>query len=277
MDQRRITQIVSAIALHSSWGPQAKWICQPVLSCHSCALAWFACPIGVFVHFAGWHAFPYLALGALGLVAVIGGRFVCGWVCPFGFFQDLLYKIPSRKFALPAWSAYFKYAVLLGLVFAAPWFLGADTRVAFCTVCPAAALEVALPAAIASGFQDVAFWSAVKLSVLGGVILLAIMSSRSFCKVFCPLGAFLAPFNLISFYALKRPVSQCVGCQLCDNACAVGGQPSTRVLRGDSPSRALECLYCQECVKSCAPGNKEKSRAARPDSPLRFPDDRNSP
>ncbi|MBT2146205.1 4Fe-4S binding protein [Clostridioides difficile] len=25
------------------------------------------------------------------------GRFVCGWLCPFGLIQDLLHKIPFLK------------------------------------------------------------------------------------------------------------------------------------------------------------------------------------
>ena len=60
--RRLAVQIAALLALHSSWGPEVKWLCNPVLSCHSCALAWFACPIGVFVHYAGYRVFPLLAM-----------------------------------------------------------------------------------------------------------------------------------------------------------------------------------------------------------------------
>ena len=33
---------------------------------------------------------------------VLGGRFSCGWLCPFGLIQDLLYRIPFIKFCLPS-------------------------------------------------------------------------------------------------------------------------------------------------------------------------------
>ena len=61
--KRRVVQVLSLLALHSSWGPELKWLCVPVLSCHSCALAWFACPVGVFVHYSAYGVFPYLAVG----------------------------------------------------------------------------------------------------------------------------------------------------------------------------------------------------------------------
>ena len=102
--KRKISLLVSAVLLHSSWGPELKWLCNPVLSCHSCALAWFACPIGVFVHYSGYHLFPFVALGSVLLVGVLIGRLLCGWVCPFGLVQDWLHKIRTPKLDLPPWN-----------------------------------------------------------------------------------------------------------------------------------------------------------------------------
>ena len=47
---------------------------------------------------------PYLLIGLLLLVGAAGGSIVCGWACPFGFLQDLLGKITTRKIALPSWT-----------------------------------------------------------------------------------------------------------------------------------------------------------------------------
>ena len=131
MFKRRITQLTSLIILHSSWGPELKWLCNPVLSCHSCVLAWFACPVGVFVHYSSYHIFPFIAVGTVLLIGALAGRLFCGWVCPFGFLMDMLYKIPSPKFDMPKWSGWFKYAVLGLTVIGLPFFLGESNAIAF--------------------------------------------------------------------------------------------------------------------------------------------------
>ena len=58
------------------------------------------------------------------LVGAAGGSIVCGWACPFGFLQDLLGKITPRKIALPSWTGYGRYLVLVGLVILLPMILG---------------------------------------------------------------------------------------------------------------------------------------------------------
>ena len=139
MSKRRWSQVASLLALNSSlWGMETQWPCWPVLNCHSCALAWFACPVGVFTQYAGLHVFPFLAVGMILLAGALVGRLLCGWACPFGLVQDLLYKIPSRKLSLPAWTSKLKYAVLALGVLALPWIFGGETLASFCRVCPAA-------------------------------------------------------------------------------------------------------------------------------------------
>lgn len=69
-------------------------------NCYACPLAAVACPIGSLQHFVGQHAVPWYVLGLIGLVGALGGRFACGWLCPFGWLQDLLYRIPLPKWAV---------------------------------------------------------------------------------------------------------------------------------------------------------------------------------
>jgi len=258
MNKRNISQIFSLLLLHSSWGTELKWFCNPVLSCHSCVLSWFACPIGVFIHYSGYHLFPYFALGTVLLIGVLIGRLLCGWVCPFGFLQDLLYRIPTRKITLPRWAGTIKYPVLVLTVFLIPYYLGEETMYSFCRFCPASALQVTLPNLISSGFQVIPAASAVKLAVLAAVIFAVIMSSRAFCKVLCPIGALLAPLNFISLWAIKIPVEKCVSCKKCDKACPTNVSPSTRITEGIAPNRSLDCVVCHECQSSC-PGKTDNA------------------
>ena len=101
-------------------------ICGPVLHCYSCPLAAFACPIGVLANFSAIHVFPFIAVGALLIFGAVLGRFICGYVCPFGFVQDLVGKIPTRKFQLPSWAGTLRYGVLIVFVLAIPFLFGED-------------------------------------------------------------------------------------------------------------------------------------------------------
>ncbi len=80
------------------------------LNCYSCPAAAFACPIGTLQHMAvrmglalSWgdplgmlQALPVYVLGILGLAGALIGRGACGWLCPFGFLQELLFKLRAR-------------------------------------------------------------------------------------------------------------------------------------------------------------------------------------
>ncbi len=265
---RRWVQTFSLLLLHSSWSPalQLKWFCAPVLSCHSCALAWFACPMGIFVHYSGWHVLPYLTLGLFLLLAALLGRLLCGWVCPFGFLQDLLHKIPTPKLSLPAWTTYIKYLVLLLTIFTLPWFFGAETLWSFCRVCPASALQVTIPNLI--GGAAISLATAIKLGVLVLVLLLVLFFERGFCRVLCPLGAMLAPFNHVSLWSVSPAKFECLKCEKCNKVCPMEGKPSERFRAGVPASRALDCVVCHECQTVCVQrGPKPRTPRSRPQAP----------
>ncbi len=253
--KRRWVQTLSLLLLHSSWGPEVKWLCNPVLSCHSCALAWFACPVGIFIHYSGYHVFPFLAVGVVLLLGVLIGRLLCGWVCPFGFLQDLLYKIPGPKLTLPKWTSNIKYVLLVLTVLLMPFFFGESTLWSFCRYCPASALQVTLPRLIGGG--AITLGTAIKLGVTAGVIALVVFSERGFCKVLCPIGALLAPLNLLCFWKVKLPSAACQSCMECDDTCPTDIDPSDRIEEGISPSRALDCVICHQCQPVCPEWKEE--------------------
>ena len=78
-----------------------KTVCVPGLNCYSCPAATGACPIGAFQAVIGSSRFKfsYYITGFFILLGMILGRFICGFLCPFGWFQDLLHKIPGKKFS----------------------------------------------------------------------------------------------------------------------------------------------------------------------------------
>ena len=58
--------------------------------------------------------FAYYITGFLILLGVLLGRFVCGFLCPFGWFQELLHKLPTKKFSTKRLKplTYLKYYLL---------------------------------------------------------------------------------------------------------------------------------------------------------------------
>ena len=99
-----------------------KYVCVPGLNCYSCPGAAGACPVGAFQAVVGSSKFrfSYYITGILILFGVLLGRFICGFLCPFGWFQELLHKIPSPKLSTKRLKPlrYLKYAVLLVMVVA---------------------------------------------------------------------------------------------------------------------------------------------------------------
>ena len=95
----------------------AKAVCVPGLNCYSCPAATGACPIGAFQAVVGSSRFKfsYYITGFFILLGVTLGRFICGFLCPFGWFQDLLHKIPGKKFSTARLKPlrYLKYIILL--------------------------------------------------------------------------------------------------------------------------------------------------------------------
>ena len=101
-----------------------KGLCVPGLNCYSCPAAAASCPIGSLQAVIGSSKFQfaYYVTGILILIGVLLGRVVCGFLCPFGWFQELLHKIPTRKFSTKKFHilTYLKYAVLLLFVIVLP-------------------------------------------------------------------------------------------------------------------------------------------------------------
>ncbi len=247
-----------------------KHVCVPTLNCYSCPAAMYSCPIGAIqVTIAGagglditatqglWArlvtistSLPMLTIGFLMLVGSIVGRASCGWLCPFGWFQELLNKIPSPKFNGPVFFKYFKYLILIVFVFLLPAFwldefdYGSPT---FCKyICPAGTLEGGLPIAwlqpqIRSQLGWLFTW---KASLLALLLVLSVFFRRPFCRWLCPLGAFYAPFNRISLYKLEIDKDACIECGACSKKCPVSL---------DVPRQLdnAECLRCLECQKIC--------------------------
>ncbi|MDW8023053.1 MAG: 4Fe-4S binding protein [Nitrososphaerota archaeon] len=236
---------------------------------------------------SGWSGavvFPWLAVASFLVVGVLIGKSPCGWVCPFGFIQDLLNFVKVRKKEVSPKTheslTYMKYLVLgvvllISVTFSVSKVLGTHKSyesafgifayAPFTSLSPAETLFAIIPKA-AQGFiatvmeksaseallgiltLPVLFW--VQIFILALVIVLAVYIPRGWCRYLCPHGAIMAILNKFSFLGLRRDPVKCVKgeCRACVKACPM----QVRIL--DLPWEKFshqECIYCLKCVDAC--------------------------
>lgn len=229
-----------------------KGLCVPGLNCYSCPGAVAACPLGSLQNALSSVRYraPLYILGILLLFGLFLGRVVCGFLCPFGLLQELLYKLPVpkiKKNKVTRLFSWFKYVVLAVFVLLLPLYLGIVRGMpvpAFCKyICPAGTLEGGLP--LVAGNPDLRklagglfSWKVLLLAViLIGVIVLY----RGFCRFLCPLGAVYSLFAGIGMAGVEVDESRCTGCQACVLHCKLDVKKP-----GDH-----ECIQCGECRSVC--------------------------
>lgn len=233
---------------------KGKSVCVPGLNCYSCPAASGACPIGSFQAVVGSSkfGFSYYITGFLILLGVLLGRFICGFLCPFGWLQELLHKIPSKKLSTKKLKplTYLKYIILLLAVVLLPALAVNDVGMGdpfFCKyICPQGVLEGAIPLSLVNEGIRAALGALFvqKLFILIAVVALSILFYRPFCKWICPLGAFYALLNKISLLEIKMDEQKCVSCGKCAASCKMD------VDVRKTPNHA-ECIRCGKCITAC--------------------------
>ena len=223
-----------------------KGLCVPGLNCYSCPGAIGACPLGSLQTglLSSRYKVPYYILGTLLLFGLFLGRFICGWICPFGFIQELIYKIPSKKIRknkVTGLLTYLKYVILIIFVIVIPlWKLIPG----FCKyICPVGTLEGGIfltymdPAL--RQITGILFTWKVFLMVL--ILVICVFCYRMFCRFLCPLGAIYSFFNPIAFFGIKVDDKKCIHCDSCVKNCRMDVRHICD----------RECIHCGDCIKHC--------------------------
>ncbi len=228
-----------------------------------------------------------LALASIFLASVLFGRAICGWVCPFGFVQDVLgyFKRKHTHVSLSThrWMINVKYGVLAIILFvsgtlAASSAMGTGTgyrealgdfaKAPFNALSPADTLFAIVPRIVfqiqeallafsetyetaLTGILSIPTLLWVRLIIMVMFIALSLYIPRGWCRYFCPQGAFSALISRFSFLGLQRDPIHCTrgGCRDCVEVCPM----MVRIL--DQTWEKFtdpECIYCLKCVSACS-------------------------
>ncbi|MGE5602182.1 MAG: 4Fe-4S binding protein [Nitrososphaerales archaeon] len=198
------------------------------------------------------HLSNMVVLVATLAVALVVRNGFCGWLCPFGFIQDMVsafsafvqkkiypvrkavkaLKTRGKKLAvLDRYLRFLKYGVLAWTVVGAAVY----GFMVFRDVDPWAAL-----------------WGLLELSFgFGAIILIIVLVAslfveRPWCRYACPLGAATGLVGKLSPFYLKRESDACKNCAICSKACPMG-----LPVHAATTIKQADCIGCLECVDEC--------------------------
>jgi len=198
------------------------------------------------------HLSNLVVLVAALVTALAARNAFCGWICPFGFIQDMVasfsafvqkkvpairkgvktLKVKGQKLAvLDRPLRFLKYAVLV-------WSVGGAAYYGFMV------------------FRDAdpwaALWNLAEASFTFGTVVLAVtliaslFVERPWCRYACPLGAATGLVGKLSPFYLKRESDSCTACAICTKACPMGLPVHTA-----TTIKHADCMGCLECVDVC--------------------------
>ncbi len=243
---------------------KTKAVCVPGLNCYSCPGALGSCPIGSLQATLGNrnYKFAFYVLGFLMIVGALFGRLVCGWLCPLGLVQDLLYKIPFfkklKKLPGDKFLKWLKFVILGLFVIILPLFAVdafGQGKPWFCEyICPSGTLGAGIPLTVLNeGLRNIIGWLYTwKIAILIVIVFLSILVYRPFCRYLCPLGAIYGLFNPVSLYRYRIDESKCTSCGACVTACKID-------IKTFKNPNSIECIRCGDCIKSCPHNAIKKS------------------
>lgn len=169
-------------------------------------------------------------IAAIAILQVIGNKLFCGWVCPVGALQELLHKLPVKKFKVP-----FKVSNSVRIAFFA-LFLGA------LLVFKTSIYEYV------NAFHFFHWdWYWMSMLILGVVAIASLFLFRPFCYFICPMGLFSWLLEHVAIFRVHKNDSDCGSCTYCidHSPCS-----SVEAIVNKKWSRP-DCHACGVCIDLC--------------------------
>jgi len=190
----------------------------------------FLCPLTTIQNLFSKYDTAYLLLFLIPVIlSVFWGRIFCGYICPFGAIQELIF-FPGLQYKIPVGIRKFlnkiKYVLLVYLILR----IMVTGEIILSSYTP---------------FKNLFTLGGTPGTIVVTVVtaLLSIVVFRPFCRFFCPFGAFL---GLLNYFRKNEVVntSKCVQCGKCTEKCPVDAIK-------DNEIDMKECIVCCQCQDCC--------------------------
>jgi polyferredoxin len=251
------------------------------------------CDVGIMYRglssFYPW-AFLIVSIALLLLICAVVGRACCGWICPIGFFQDLVTKVRTTlgikpkefskkthdRMVMVKYSV-FMLAILLaaatglslianftaGVTYKGMFPEGTSQIAPFCAVCPAPSIYYMGSILDTGDFQFSDPTRYLAILVLGAVFVGGFAQPRFWCRYLCPVGATSSFFNKVSILSLRKDQDKCTKCNYCTSSCHMR---VNRMQEEDKMDRIVDtnCTFCLDCIEACPEKALSLSLASKP-------------
>lgn len=202
------------------------------------------------------------------LLFVVLNKAFCGWICPLGFFQEVVGMIGQKlrlrrsdglddnvvdRIRPVKWLMLF-FLVLIFPLASGLGFAGHELGDPFCKICPSRIVTSLAAGQLNQLYIDTSSTGYMILSIIadtlfGLILVLSLTVRQPFCRI-CPMLAMHALFRKVGLVRLvKSYTSRCDKCGLCAKACPM----DIREIHTSQEKDALfaDCTLCGRCVEFC--------------------------
>ncbi|MBN1383929.1 MAG: 4Fe-4S binding protein [Elusimicrobia bacterium] len=174
------------------------------------------------------------------VLAVVGNKIICGWACPFGSLQELIYSIPilrkikQRKLPFVLTNA-IRVCLFTAMIFFLFGIIGGNKGfVIYHNINPFNLFNL--------DFESVGILLTVIIALLG-----AFFVYRPFCQFVCPFGFVSWIAERFSIYRVRIDKDKCTKCGACIKACPL--EATKGLVEGKK--LPADCFSCARCLNVC--------------------------